>query len=80
MAWLLLSGSGQPSNPKIRLASAITQPPLQVADLGAALLALAHPGAIEGGGEAGDLFGGEGARHGIEGVGGIWERNQWAEL
>ena len=55
-------------------------PTLQVADLGAALLALAHLGAIEGGGEAGDLFGGEGARHGIEGVSGIWDRNQWAEL
>jgi len=56
------------------------QPTLQVADLGAALLALAHLGAIEGGGEAGDLFGGEGARHGIEGVSGIWDRNQWAEV
>lgn len=55
-------------------------PALQVADLGATLLALAHLGAIEGGGEGGDLLGGEGARHGFEGVSGIRGRNQWAEV
>ena len=55
-------------------------PALQIADLGAALLALPHLGAIEGGAEGGDLLGGEGAGHGSEGVSGRRDRDQWAEV
>ena len=44
-------------------------PTLQVAHLAAALLSLAHLGAIQRGGESSDLLGGEGAGHGDGGCG-----------
>ena len=42
-------------------------PALQIADGAAALLSLAHLGAIQRGGEGSDLLGGKGAGHGDEG-------------
>jgi hypothetical protein len=47
-------------------------PAFQIADGAAALLALAHLGAIQWSGEGSDLLGGEGAGHGGDGMG--WRR------